>query len=98
MANVSTGNPWILDTAAEVLASGTKAQIIKMVFYAGTAGDDLAVSHAGGGSTIWKVRAAAAATNYEDYAGVVFDLTAPFPVDGFVVDVIDGGELWVWIR
>jgi uncharacterized phage-associated protein len=41
MANDITGNPWILDTAATVVNNGTTVKILKMVYYAGTAGDDL---------------------------------------------------------
>lgn len=95
MANVTTSNPWILDTAEVVITD--RVRILKMVFYAGTAADDLAVAHANG-SSIWKVRAAAAATNYEDYAGVVFEFPEPFIADGLDVVTIDGGELWVWLK
>jgi len=97
MANDITGNPWILDTAATVVGSGTVVKILKMVFYAGTAGDDLDVQN-GAGKSIWKVKAAAAATNYEDYAGVPFNIPDIFITDGLIVGTIDGGELWVWVK
>lgn len=95
MANDTTSNPWILDE--EKVATTERIRILKMVYYAGTAGDDLAVAHANG-SSIWKVRAAAAATNYEDYAGVVFEFPEPFIADGLDLVTLDGGELWVWLK
>ena len=102
MANDITGNPWILDTAEEVLAAGKKVTIIKMIFYAQTAGNDLAMSD-GHSHPFWKVRAAAAAAGlYHDYAGTPFELIKPIQLDGFVIDTIDdgagsGSELWVWV-
>jgi hypothetical protein len=95
MANDVTGNPWILDTA-ELVFNG-QVRVMKMVFYAGTANDDLAVSN-GRGKSIWKVRAAAAATNYEDYAGIPMDFSESLIVEDFTITTIDGGELWVWIK
>jgi len=98
MANDITGNPWILDEdATTVVATGTKVKILKMMFYAGTAGDDLHVTD-GAGKDFWRVRAAAAATNYEDYAGIPFDPPEPIVIDGMIIATIDGGALWVWVK
>jgi len=79
MANDTTSNPWILDTAGAV--SSEKVKILRMTFYAAVAGDDLDVAN-GTGNSIWRIKAASAAATYEDYAGVHFELSEPFLVDG----------------
>jgi hypothetical protein len=100
MANVSTGNPWILDTAGTILAKGNIVRVKKMIFYASAASDDVDVQD-GAGNSVWKCRAAAAGTNYEDYAGVETDWgDNPIPMNGFIVGTIDGAgssELWVYL-
>jgi hypothetical protein len=100
MANVYTGNPWILDTAAVIKAKGHLVTIVKMSFFAYAAGDDLSVVDAGG-NPIWKTRAAAPGTNYEDYAEVKFEPPVPLTFHGFTVETLDNGangsELWVWL-
>lgn len=99
MANVSTGNPWLLDTAGTIKGKGNIVKVKKMVFYASAANDDVDVADAGG-NTVFKARAAAAGTNYEDYAGVTAEFEPPLVMNGFVVTTIDGAgssELWVYL-
>lgn len=100
MANVYTGNPWILDTAATIVAKGSTVKIVKMAFFAYAAGDDLSVTDSAG-NPIWKVRAAAPGTNYEDYAACTFEPPVPLTFNGFIVATLDNGsngsELWVWL-
>jgi len=97
MSNSTVANPWILDEADTVVAAGTPIRIAKMVFYAATAGDDLAVTD-GNGNAFWNVKAAAAAADYEDYAGVPFEFPGEYlEMDGFAISNIDGGYLWVWL-
>jgi hypothetical protein len=99
MANVSTGNPWLLDTAGTIKTKGNIVKVSKMVFYAAAAGDDVDVADAGGNS-VFMAKAAAAGTGYEDYAGVTVNFDPPLVMNGFVVTTIDGagsGELWVYL-
>ena len=100
MANVATGNPWILDTAATIKTKGNIVKVKKMVFYASAANDDVDVTDAAGNS-VWKCRAASAGTNFEDYAGVEVDWGGdPLVMNGFIVATIDGSgssELWVYL-
>jgi hypothetical protein len=70
-----------------------------MVFYASVAGDDVDVTDAAGNS-VFKARAAAAGTNFEDYAGVDVDFPVPLVMNGFIVATIDGAgssELWCYL-
>lgn len=100
MANVYTGNPWILDTAATIKTKDHNVTITRMAFFAYAASDDLSVTDAAG-NPIWKTRAAAPGTNYEDYAGVIFEPPKPVTFSGFILETIDNGangsELWVWL-
>ena len=99
MGNVSTGNPWLLDTAGVIKTRDNVVKVKKMVFYAAAAGDDVDVADAGG-NTVFMAKAAAAGTGYEDYAGVTIDFAPPLVMNGFTVTTIDGagsGELWVYL-
>jgi len=97
MANDVLGNPYVLDTAGSAVAVGSQLKILRMTFYAAVAGDDIDVAN-GAGRSFWKIRAVSAAANFEDYAGVHFELIEPFIVDGLSITTIDGGELWVWLK
>ena len=99
MGNVTTGNPWIIDTAATIKTKGNIVKIWKMMFFGSAANDDLKVTDAAG-NPIWQTRVAAAGTNYEDYAGAEFSPPEPVVYNGFIVETIDGAgsaELWVWL-
>ena len=79
------------------MASTDQIKILRMTYYAAVAGDDLDVANATGNS-IWKIRAVSPAVEYQDYAGVHFELSEPFIVDGISITTIDGGELWIWLK
>ena len=99
MGNVSTGNPWILDTAGVIKTKENVIKVNKMVFFAAASADDVAVADAAG-NPVFKAKAASAGTGYEDYAGVVVEFPVPLVMNGFVLTTIDGagsGELWVYL-
>ena len=93
MGNSTVGNPWVLDTAATILAAGNPVVVEKMIWYPNAADDDLIVKD-GNGNVKWVVRAAAGAPNKESYGAEVC-AACPFDSDGFDLDTIDGGTLYV---
>jgi hypothetical protein len=99
MANVTTGNPWLLDTAATIKTKEQLVKVRKFLFFASAASDDVNVTDAAGNS-VFAARAAAAGTNYEDYAGVSETYDPPLEMNGFIVATIDGAgssELRVYL-
>jgi len=98
MSNSTVANPWILDTAATILAAGNPIIVEKMIWYPAAANDDLIVKD-GNGNVVWTVRAMTGATSNEIYGAVNF--TGPLEMDGFELDTIEGdagGTLYVYIR
>ena len=93
MANVATGNPWILDTAATL--STNNILVDKMVFIPNAADNDLIVKD-NAGKVIWQIRAITASNNYQSSGMETFD--GPFLCNGFVLDTIDAGTLKVYLR
>jgi outer membrane protein assembly factor BamB len=93
VANNTTGNPWILDTAA--VLSTNLVYVDKMVYIPNAADNDLIVED-NAGKVIWQVRAIAASANYESVGMETFD--GPILCNGFEVATIDGGSLKVYLR
>ena len=88
MSNVTTGNPWVLDTAAEITTHPTK--IKRMIWSPTTAGDDLLVVD-NAGNTIFKLKALAADTNQ----GIEYERVLEHSVNGVTITTIDHGTLYV---
>jgi hypothetical protein len=93
MSNVTTANPWILDTAAVITTEPVRVR--KMTYIPNAADNDLEVRHASGG-VIWVTRAIAAASNNESIGQETFD--GPIGCSGFNLAVIDGGKLYVYLE
>ena len=97
MSNSTDGNPWILDTAATIVASGTRVVVNKMLWYPKAADDDLIIKD-GAANVKWVVRATAGAPNKESFGAEQFN--GPEEFDGFELDTIegdDGGTLYVYL-
>ena len=90
MANDTTANPWVLDTAG-VISTGL-VTILEMLYKPSAAADDLTVLD-NGGKTIWDVNALAAA----EVGNETFSVPG-YTANGFNLSVIDGGTLYVWIK
>ncbi len=98
MSNSVDGNPWILDTAATILAAGTVVVVDQMLWYPAAADDDLIV-HDGAANVKWKVRAMSGAPNDESFGAERFK--GPEEFDGFILNTIEGdsgGTLYVYMR
>lgn len=89
MANDSTSNPWVLDTAAVIRTGPVK--IKKMIYKPSASADDMTIID-NGGKTIWDVNALAAAE-----AGNEEFTIDDYVANGFNLSVIDGGTLYVYI-
>jgi len=92
--NVKTGNPWILDTAEEVVAKGTTIRI-KVIKYIGTAASDTCTLHDGDGKVIWVGQLSAVAYNdliQTDYFG-----GRGFATNGLTVATLDHGTVYVYL-
>lgn len=88
MANVTTGNPWILDTAAEITRN--PVHVRRLRWTPTTDGDDLLVVD-NGGNTIWSIKAIAADSNQ----GIGYTLEWGGSLNGITITTIDHGTLYV---
>lgn len=93
MGNVTTGNPWILDTAG--VLSKNNVWLEKMVYVPNAADNDLIVKD-NAGLVVWQVRAIAGSSNNESVGMETFD--GPMLMNGFNLDTIDAGSLRVYLR
>jgi hypothetical protein len=95
MANVITGNPWILDTAGVITTNPTS--IAKIRYYPNAADNDLSIGH-GDGTVVWVTRAIATASSNESTGQeeIVFD--PPLAFSGFKVNTIDAGTVYVYVN
>ena len=90
MANNLTGNPWIIDTA-DTITTGP-VYVVSAEWQEPTAADDLTIVD-NSGNTIYDDNAIAGGTGIRlevKLGGAVYN--------GFIVSVIDGGTLYVYIR
>lgn len=93
MANDLTKNPWVLDTAGATSTFTGPVYINRMRFVPAAAGDDLTVTDKNG-NTIWQLTNVLA----DGIAGSEeIDLRGNPPYQGFILSVIGGGTLYVWI-
>ena len=91
MSNDTTGNPWVLDTAASIKT--TPVKITYMYWVPNAAANDLTIISVSGG-TIWDMDALTGGT-----PGIEkFDPQDPYKANGFNLSVIDGGTLYVYIK
>ena len=91
MANNTTGNPWVLDTAANITTG--KVKIIYMEWVPNAAANDLTIIDKAG-NTIWDRDALTGGT-----AGMEkFQPPTGFRANGFNLSVIDGGTLYVYVE
>jgi len=88
MANVTTGNPWTLDTAGSITTYPTKVK--RMVWTPTTDGDDLLVVD-NSGATLWSLKAIAADSNQ----GISYERVFESSVNGISITTIDNGTLYV---
>jgi len=91
MANNTTGNPWVLDTAATI--SINPVPINYMEWVPGDAGDDLTITDIGG-NTIWDRDALTGGNAGMEF----FNPARAYKSNGFILSVIDGGTLYVYKR
>ena len=96
MSNVTTGNPWILDTAGVITTKLLWVQ--KFVFVPNASDDDLIVKD-NAGEVVWQIRAVAGSPNNESVGMEEFRPSeSPMCVSGLNLDTIDGGSLRVYLR
>ena len=88
MANITTGNPWILDTAGTITTKPIRVRRLRWT--PTTDGDDLAVTD-NGGNSIWSLKAIAADSNQ----GLGYTLELGGSLNGLTVGTIDHGTLYV---
>jgi len=88
MSNVTTGNPWVIDTAAEITTNPVKVK--RMIWSPTTGGDDLLVVD-NGGNTLFKLKALAADTNQ----GIEYERVFESSVNGITITTIDHGTLYI---
>lgn len=88
MANITTGNPWVLDTAATITTTPIRVRRIRWT--PTTDGDDLLLKD-NGGNTIWSLKAIAADTNQ----GISYTLELGGSLNGLVITTMDHGTLYV---
>ena len=91
MANSTTGNPWVLDTAGSIATVPTK--VLRMVWTPTTDGDDLLVVDNSGG-TVWSLKAIAADTN----EGIEYTKELDCSINGITLTTIDNGTLYVYVN
>lgn len=92
MANVTTKNPMVLDTAAEVLTTPAMISAIVWVGYS-AAGDDLLIKDSDGNTIIeWK------APTVADTPQIGFSWADPIRVRGFNLVTIDAGKIMVHLK
>jgi len=87
----TTGNPWISTTAETVYSNPVVVR--RMKWTPTTSGDDLLVKDLGG-NTLWSLKAIAADSNQ----GISYTEELGFSVNGIVVETIDHGTLYIFIK
>ena len=88
MANDTTGNPWVLDTAGVIT---TNPFVVKrMVWTPTTAGDDILVNDNSG--TVWSLKALAADSNQ----GIEYERVLENTINGLNLVTIDHGTLYIY--
>ena len=89
MANDTTGNPWVLDTAGVIT---TNPFVVKrMVWTPTTVSDDILVQDNSGG-TVWSLKAIAADSNQ----GISYELVLDGSLNGLNLVTIDHGTLYIY--
>lgn len=88
MANVTTGNPWILDTAAEITRNPIHVRRLRWTPEAD--GDDILVVD-NGGNTVWSLKALAATSDQN----IQTSLEWGGSINGLTITTIDSGTLYV---
>jgi len=92
--NVKTGNPWILDTAEEVVAKGTIVRI-KAIKFVGTTDEDTCTLHNGDGKVIWVGQLSTVATSSKVQSDFFGD--RGFASNGLTVATLDHGLCYVYL-
>lgn len=90
MANDTTSNPWVLDTAAEIATE--QVMVESMEWVPNAAANDLIVKDSAG-NIKWDVDAIAGGTPGKE----VTPWNKPLRMIGFDLDTIDGGTLYVYL-
>ena len=86
MANVTTGNPWVLDTAGVITTN--PLYVKRFLWTPTTDGDDILV-HDNAGNVLWSLKAVAADTN----EGIEYERIIEGSVNGLNLVTIDNGTL-----
>jgi hypothetical protein len=95
MANVTTSNPWILDTAGVITAN--PVSVAKIRYYPNAADNDLSIGH-GDGTVVWVTRAIAASSSNESVGQEEIVFQPPMGFTGFKINVIDAGTVYVYLN
>lgn len=91
MADITTGNPWVLTEESVVTTNPTR--VARMVWTPTTDGDDLSVTD-NGGNVLWSMKALAADTN----EGIEYERVFDCSVNGITVTTLDNGHLWIYFK
>ena len=91
MTDVTTGNPWKLDSTGAKTTAPTYVK--RMVYTPTTTGDDLSVTD-NGGNELWAFKAIAATSDEEIEYVREFECS----VNGITVTTIDNGHLWIYFN
>jgi hypothetical protein len=89
MTDVTTGNPWKLDSTGAKTTNPT--YVYKFVWTPTTDGDDISVTD-NGGNEIWAYKAIAGDSNQ----AIEYEKLIENSVNGITVTTIDNGTLWVY--
>ena len=89
MANSTTGNPWVLDTAGVITTSAMGVK--RMVWTPEADSDDIDITD-NAGNTLWALKAIAADANQ----GIEYERVFEGSVNGINLVTIDSGTLYVY--
>lgn len=95
MANKTTANPWILDTAG--LVTTRPIRVSKLRWNPAAANNDLIVTDADG-NEIWNVRAITSSSNMESVGAEEMNFSPPFVFSGLTIHTIDAGKVYVYFE
>ena len=93
MANVTTGNPFIIDTetATAIVATGNIFEVWGLVWSSGSLDDSVLAAEADG-IVKWRAKGAAANARIADH------MAQPIKFNGLKVSTLNSGVLYIYVR